>query len=159
MNTSSAPAWGSHQLPTADFIQRALDRIRADDAVEAELHNVRAYLLNILELVDRDPGIEAASDDLYAVANRSGRGRPGELELRQRLGHGGLEGGRVVAAEDVVKLERSMRRCGLALNVSTRARRRMISGALCGEASEPFRRAKKSRLRCGGFELEVCPVN
>ena len=68
MNTSSAPAWGSHRLPTADFIQRVLDRIRADDAVEAELHNVRAYLLNILELVDRDPGIEAASDDLYAVA-------------------------------------------------------------------------------------------
>jgi hypothetical protein len=32
-----------------------------------ELHNVRASLLNILELVERDPGIEAASDDLYAV--------------------------------------------------------------------------------------------
>jgi hypothetical protein len=31
------------------------------------LHNVRAYLLNILELVERDPGIETASDDLYAV--------------------------------------------------------------------------------------------
>jgi|SRR3954447_17888921 hypothetical protein len=53
---------------TLGFIQRALDRIQAGDAVEAELHNVRAYLLNILELVDRDPGIEAASDDLYAVA-------------------------------------------------------------------------------------------
>src|SRR5829696_8421865 len=28
----------------------------------------RAYLLEILELVERDPGIEAASDDLCAVA-------------------------------------------------------------------------------------------
>ena len=53
---------------TLGFIQRALDRIRAGEAVQAELHNVRAYLLNILELVESDPGIEAASDDLYAVA-------------------------------------------------------------------------------------------
>src|SRR5215207_2644681 len=53
---------------TLGFMQRALDRIQAGEAIEAELHNVRAYLLNILELVDRDPGIEAASDDLYAVA-------------------------------------------------------------------------------------------
>ena len=54
---------------TLGFIQRALDRIQAGDAVEAELHNVRAYLLNILELVDRDPDIEAASDD-YAIAKQ-----------------------------------------------------------------------------------------
>ena len=53
---------------TLGFIQRALDRIQAGDAIEAELHNVRAYLLNILELVERDRGIEAASHDLYAVA-------------------------------------------------------------------------------------------
>jgi hypothetical protein len=55
---------------TLGFIQRALDRIVAGEGVEAELHNVRAYLLNILELVERDPGIEAASDDLYAVAKK-----------------------------------------------------------------------------------------
>ena len=53
---------------TLGFIERALDRIRAGEAAETELHNVRAYLLNILELVERDAGIEAASDDLYAVA-------------------------------------------------------------------------------------------
>jgi len=29
---------------TLGFIQRALDRIQAGEAVEAELHNVRAYL-------------------------------------------------------------------------------------------------------------------
>ena len=52
---------------TLGFIQRALDRIRAGDNADAELHNVRAYLVNVLELVERDPGIEAASDDLYQV--------------------------------------------------------------------------------------------
>jgi hypothetical protein len=59
---------------TLGFIQRALDRIVAGEGVEAELHNVRAYLVNILELVERDPGIEAASDDLYAVAKELARG-------------------------------------------------------------------------------------
>src|SRR3954452_22245408 len=53
---------------TLGFIQRALDRIVAGEDLDAELHNVRAYLVNVLELVERDPGIEAASDDLYAVA-------------------------------------------------------------------------------------------
>ena len=52
---------------TLGFIQRALDRIRAGDNAEAELHNVRAYLVNVLELVERDAGIEAASDDHYQV--------------------------------------------------------------------------------------------
>jgi hypothetical protein len=50
---------------TLGFIGRALDRIRAGDGAESELHNVRVYLVNILELIERDPGIEAASDDLY----------------------------------------------------------------------------------------------
>jgi hypothetical protein len=53
---------------TLGFVQRALDRIRAGEGAEAELHNRRAYLVNILELVERDPGIEAASNDLYAAA-------------------------------------------------------------------------------------------
>ena len=55
---------------TIAFIERALGRIRADEGAEAELHNLRAYLVNVLDLVERDPGIEAASDDLYAVAKR-----------------------------------------------------------------------------------------
>jgi hypothetical protein len=45
-----------------------IHRIRAGEGAETELHNVRAYLLSILELVECDPGIEAASDDLYPVA-------------------------------------------------------------------------------------------
>src|SRR5215203_15274 len=53
---------------TLGFIEQALDRIRAGEGGEAELHNVRAYLINVLELLELDPGIEAASDDPYAVA-------------------------------------------------------------------------------------------
>ena len=57
---------------TLGFVQRALDRIETGDSAEAELHNLRAYLINILELIERDPGIEAASDD---VLSREGVGR------------------------------------------------------------------------------------
>jgi hypothetical protein len=53
---------------TLGLIQRALDRIRAGDNAAAELQNVRAYLVNVLDLVERDPGVQAASDDLYQVA-------------------------------------------------------------------------------------------
>src|SRR5215204_349363 len=69
---------------TLGFIQRALDRIQAGHA-EAELHNLRAYLLNILELVDRDPGIEAASDDLYAVAKQFSVGQDRGARMSQLL--------------------------------------------------------------------------
>jgi hypothetical protein len=53
---------------TLGFVQRALDHIESGDSAEAELHNLRAYLINILDLIERDPAIEAASDDLYSVA-------------------------------------------------------------------------------------------
>jgi len=53
---------------TLGYIQRSLDCIRAGESAHAELHNVRAYLVNILDLVERDPGIDAASSDLFAVA-------------------------------------------------------------------------------------------
>ena len=73
---------------TLGFVQRALDRIETGDSAEAELHNLRAYLINILELIERDPGIEAASDDLYSVAKElvvePGRG-PRISRLREAL--------------------------------------------------------------------------
>jgi hypothetical protein len=64
---------------TLGFIERALDRIRAGDGAEAELHNVRAYLLNILELVERDPGIEAASAVAKELAVGAARGTRASL--------------------------------------------------------------------------------
>jgi hypothetical protein len=70
---------------TIAFIERALGRIRADEGAEAELHNLRAYLVNVLDLVERDPGIEAASDDLYAVARRLAEGSDKGPRMRRLL--------------------------------------------------------------------------
>ncbi len=53
---------------TFGFIEHALTKIEAREGAEAELHNLRAYLLNVLDLVDRDPGIDAAADDLHEAA-------------------------------------------------------------------------------------------
>jgi len=50
------------------FIRHALTSIERREAVEAELHNLRAYSLNVLELVEPDPEIEAAMDELYTTA-------------------------------------------------------------------------------------------
>jgi len=83
---------------TLGFIQRALDRIVAGEGVEAELHNVRAYLVNILELVERDPGIEAASDDLYAVAKELARGVDQGTRMPGLLGEAFLRFGDRLAA-------------------------------------------------------------
>src|SRR3954452_12897189 len=80
------------------FIEQALEHIRAGEGSELELQNLRAYLLNILELVERDPGIEAACDDLYASAKELALGRDkgtrmvrlmesSMLRLRERLAH------------------------------------------------------------------------
>ncbi len=72
---------------TAGFIERALDRITRNEGAEAELHNVQAYLLNVLELVDRDPGIEAAADDLQNAVRFFVIGRidQGDAPRRGRL--------------------------------------------------------------------------
>ena len=51
-----------------DYVERALARLEEGAGAETEAHNIRAYLINTLELIDRDPGIEAAADDLYATA-------------------------------------------------------------------------------------------
>src|SRR3954454_995005 len=53
---------------TLGFIEGSVARVQAGDGADAELRSIRAYLLEVLELVERDPGIEAASDDLFASA-------------------------------------------------------------------------------------------
>jgi hypothetical protein len=55
---------------TFDSIERALARIEEWEAGDTGLHHLRADLLSLLELVERDSGIEAAVDDLYASASR-----------------------------------------------------------------------------------------
>jgi hypothetical protein len=41
--------------------------------------------VNILELVERDPGTEAASDDLYSVAKRLAEGNDKSPRMRRLL--------------------------------------------------------------------------
>jgi hypothetical protein len=59
---------------------------------------VRTYLVNILELVERDPGIEAASDDLYAVAKELARGVDQGTRMPGLLGEAFLRFGDRLAA-------------------------------------------------------------
>jgi hypothetical protein len=67
-NMRQMPATHAETIAEAlSFIDRALTRIEKGESAEAEAHNIRAYLVNTLELVERDSGIEAAADDLYAV--------------------------------------------------------------------------------------------
>ena len=56
---------------TLEYVERALTRIKQGEGPETEAHNIRATL----ELTDRDPGIEAAADDLYATATAFVAGR------------------------------------------------------------------------------------
>jgi len=44
-----------------------LSRIEQEGS-EADLHNLRLLLIEVISLLERDPGIEAAVDDLYAAA-------------------------------------------------------------------------------------------
>ncbi|ACL58142.1 hypothetical protein [Methylobacterium nodulans] len=46
-------------------IENAVKRIAEGQAVAAEAAEVRAALLDVLDLVVRNPGIDAAVDDLY----------------------------------------------------------------------------------------------
>ena len=53
---------------TVSLIEGALARIEQQDDAQAVLHNLRADLTKVLELVERNPGIEAAADDLRDAA-------------------------------------------------------------------------------------------
>lgn len=53
---------------TIDFCTRALIRIERAEAADTELHNIRAYILNTLEMIEADPAIQAASDAFYREA-------------------------------------------------------------------------------------------
>ena len=50
------------------FISRALHQIEAGNAPETELHNVRVYLVATLELIEPDPRITKAADELSRLA-------------------------------------------------------------------------------------------
>jgi hypothetical protein len=49
-------------------IEKTLARIEQAEDVEAGLNDVQSHILSVLWLVERNPGIEAAADDLYRAA-------------------------------------------------------------------------------------------
>ncbi|WP_018259605.1 hypothetical protein [Methylobacterium sp. WSM2598] len=69
-------------------VAQALEHLTSGGNPAAEIENVRAQLVEILQLVARDPGIHAAADDLcscaraYAAAEAD---EPGGIGRRKRL--------------------------------------------------------------------------
>src|SRR4051794_7718650 len=55
-------------------IERAVERIRTGDGGDTELRDIRAHILSMLDLVERDPGIDATSDDVFASAKALAEG-------------------------------------------------------------------------------------
>src|SRR5215213_5968549 len=55
---------------TLGFIEQALEHIRAGESSKLELQNLRAYLLDILAAIERNPGVEAACDVINHEAVR-----------------------------------------------------------------------------------------
>ena len=49
-------------------VEHAIERIEQGAGDITDLSSLRTYLLEILEQLERNPGIEAAADDLYDVA-------------------------------------------------------------------------------------------
>jgi hypothetical protein len=49
-------------------VDELVSRVLAHEEGCHELRNLRAYLINLVELIDRNPGVDAAADDLYDAA-------------------------------------------------------------------------------------------
>ena len=49
-------------------VELSVSRIESQDGAEVALSNMRSHLMDILDLIGRHPGIEAAADDLYRTA-------------------------------------------------------------------------------------------
>jgi argininosuccinate lyase len=56
----------------------AVERLRGGAVVEAEAHRIGAHLLSLLEIVEHNPGIDAAADDLYAASRAFVAARQGQ---------------------------------------------------------------------------------
>lgn len=58
---------------TSELVEPAIARIGLEGVAMVEAHNVRKLLIDLLEIAQRDPGLDAAADDLHAWPVR---GRP-----------------------------------------------------------------------------------
>lgn len=72
---------------TAERVEAAVTRIKRRDEAETELHDLRARLVTLLELVEPNPGIGAAADDLFHSARAfvAARDLDGADPGRQRM--------------------------------------------------------------------------
>ena len=50
------------------FLESAVARMERGDGADAALREIGTFLLDLLTLVERDPGLELAADDLYEAA-------------------------------------------------------------------------------------------
>ena len=50
------------------FLEGAVARMERGDGADAALREIGTFLLDLLTLVERDPGLELAADDLYEAA-------------------------------------------------------------------------------------------
>jgi hypothetical protein len=68
------------------FVERAALRIAQGDGADAALRELGAFLLDLLLLVERDPALELAADDLYEAAAMlvAGQGPGGRIDARCR---------------------------------------------------------------------------
>ena len=64
----STKATAEAMRETVEFCTRALHRIEQAEGADTELHNIRAYILNTLEMIEPDPDIQAAGDAFYEAA-------------------------------------------------------------------------------------------
>ena len=64
----TAAIFEARKREASDLIAGAAARIQSGDAPQSALCEMRASLLDMLALFDRDPGLEMAADDLYEAA-------------------------------------------------------------------------------------------
>ena len=65
-------------------VDDAVARIERGEGDKLDLESLRGHLVDILEIIERNSGIEAAADDLYEVASRSVLGSIGERDPQSR---------------------------------------------------------------------------
>ncbi len=62
------PTFSEALQTLVDLIGQAVARIEQNYGAPDELHTMRAHLVELLRLMERSPGIDAAADDLDAAA-------------------------------------------------------------------------------------------
>lgn len=79
------PSFEAAKQDRLGFVQGAIAQIARGEGAQAALREMSAFLLDLLTLVERDPGLELAADDLYEAAvmlAADRRSRPGALDPR-----------------------------------------------------------------------------